>query len=79
MATLHCTIANVSETLFDGAVDSVTVPGTSGEMTIMAHHAPLISPLKDGTITVKIGGDKKTYTITGGVLEISENHASILV
>ena len=43
---LKLTIARVDGPLFDGEVVSVTVPGASGEMTLLAEHAALISPLK---------------------------------
>lgn len=77
---LLLTISRVDAPIFDGEVVSVTVPGIAGEMTILAQHSSLISPLKKGTITLrKQNGDQETFSIESGTLEISQNHATILV
>lgn len=76
---LFATIASVSEPLFSGEVESVTVPGVSGEMTILAHHEPLTTTLKAGSVTVRVNGEKKQFNITHGVLEISDNSVNILL
>ena len=38
-------ILSPERTLFSGEVESVTLPGTLGEFTVLRHHAPLISSL----------------------------------
>lgn len=77
---LQLTVSRVDGPIFQGEVISVTLPGIAGEMTILAHHTPLISPLKKGTITiVKVGGEKEVIEIESGTLEISQNNATILI
>lgn len=77
---LQLTITRVDGPLFDGEVVSVTVPGVAGEMTILAHHSALISPLKKGSITVrKTDSTQEIFEIESGTLEISNNHATVLV
>ena len=76
---LQVTIAKVSETLFEGVADSLKVPGTDGEMEILAHHEALITTLKTGTITLRSNGTKEEYKIDSGVLEVSNNKAVVLV
>ena len=77
---LQLTISRVDAPVFDGEVISITVPGTSGEMTILAQHTALISPLKKGTITIKkTDGTQETIAIESGTLEISQNHATVLI
>ena len=44
-------------TLFSGEVDSVIVPGVDGEFQMLNNHAPVVSNLKEGTITIE--GDLK--------------------
>lgn len=78
--TLKLTIARVDGPVFDGEVISVAVPGVSGAMEILAHHQALISPLRAGTITyVSVDGTKVEVVITSGTIEISNNHATILL
>ena len=77
---LKLTVAKVDAPVFDGEVVSVHVPGVDGEMEIFADHTALISPLKTGTVTIKKNdGDSETHNIESGTLEISNNHATILV
>lgn len=78
--TLHLVISSVSQNLFDGAALSATLPGTAGELTILANHEPLISTLKSGKITVRVPNkEDQTFDISGGVLEVSGERAVVLV
>jgi F-type H+-transporting ATPase subunit epsilon len=78
--TLNLTIARVDGPVFAGEVVSVTVPGTEGEMTLLADHAALVSALKAGTITYELpSGEAITHDITSGTLEVRNNHATILI
>lgn len=77
---LKLTISRVDGPIFDGEVIGVTVPGIAGEMTILANHSALISPLKKGTITIrKENSEIEEIQIEQGTLEISNNHATILI
>lgn len=77
---LNLTITKVDAPIFSGAVLSVQVPGTLGQMEIMANHTALISPLKEGVITIKQpDGAKETHQINSGTIEVSHNHATILI
>lgn len=77
---LKLTVSRVDAPVFDGEVISVHVPGEAGEMEIMANHEPLISPLKEGVIIIrKVDGGHETHSIESGTLEISHNHATILI
>ncbi len=78
--TLQLTISRVDGPVFDGEVLAVTLPGIAGEMTLLASHAPLISPLKKGTLTyTQIHGEKNSLEIEGGTLEVSLNRATVLI
>ncbi len=77
---LQLTIARVDAPVFSGAVVSVTVPGSEGEMTLLADHAPLMSALRAGTITIrKEDGTSEDFPVTSGTLEVSHNTVTILL
>jgi F-type H+-transporting ATPase subunit epsilon len=77
---LNLTISRVDEPIFDGEVLSVTLPGIAGEMTILPNHSALISPLKKGIVSYKkVDGEVERLQIESGTLEISQNHATVLV
>ncbi len=77
---LKLTISRVDEPVFDGEVLFVTVPGASGDMTILANHTALISPLKKGVVHYRQeDGTDARIEIVSGTLEISQNHATVLI
>jgi F-type H+-transporting ATPase subunit epsilon len=65
--------------LLSEEAEMVTVPGTEGDMGVMAGHMPLISTLRPGVIDVKGGtnGDERFYVI-GGFVEISPSKLTVL-
>ena len=72
-------IAQVNKVLFDGSADSITVPASDGEMTILPHHEPFISTLEKGNILVKAGDKTETFEILRGILEINANECTIIL
>jgi len=65
--------------IYEGGATSVTLPGTLGFFEILNHHAPIISTLEDGKVTVRDGSAKEeVFFIKGGVVEASNNKVIIL-
>jgi F-type H+-transporting ATPase subunit epsilon len=65
--------------IFEGEATSVTFPGTLGFFEILNHHAPIISTLEDGKVTVRNGSAKEeVFFIKGGVVEASNNKVIVL-
>ena len=80
MKLFQLTISRVDMPLFSDEVVSVTVPGAAGDMTLLANHSAIISPLRSGTIVIKKEDEEEeTFTIESGTLEMSNNQATILV
>ena len=48
---LRLKIVSPEKIVFNGEVQSVTVPGTAGEFEILVDHAPIISSLEKGKVT----------------------------
>lgn len=63
--------------VFEGEVTSVTVPGTMGSFEILNNHAPIISTLEDGKLTVR-GAKSEHFFIKGGVVEVNNNKVMVL-
>lgn len=77
---MRVTIARVHENLFSGDAESLTVPTTDGEITVLADHEPLVATLKRGTVTVrKSGAALERFTVESGVLEVSGGQATVLL
>lgn len=77
---LKLTVARVDGPVFDGEVISVAVPGVAGDMELLAGHEALISPLKNGEVRIKkTDGTTESFGVISGTLEVSHNHATILI
>ena len=59
-------------------VNSVTVPGLSGEMQILPGHAALISELKTGVLSYSQDGRTQQLHVSGGFVEVSDDRVSVL-
>ncbi len=64
--------------LFESDAESVIVPGEEGQMTILGRHAPLLSTLTKGSVNVATGSGNKSFDITEGFIEVSEDSVTIL-
>ena len=80
MRTFHLIVTAVGGAQFDGEAVSVTVPGSAGEMTLLAGHEPLVTTLKRGTITARgAGAGEQKIDIQGGVMECVGNLVTVLL
>ena len=78
--TFRLVIATVSETKFDGAAVSATMPGEEGEFTLLLNHEPFVTTLKKGTIVVRqSGGANRDFPVESGVVECSGGRAVVLL
>ncbi len=59
-------------------VDMVTVPGLGGELGILPGHTPLISQLQTGVLTYVQDGKSFPLHVSGGFVEVREDHVSVL-
>ena len=76
---MHLEIITPDETLFEGKVTLIQVPGSKGQFQVLQYHAPIISTLEKGRIKVEEnGGNPQYFEITGGVIEVQRNKAIIL-
>ncbi len=75
---LHVTIVSPEQTLFEGQVDSITVPGEKGRFEILKDHAPIISSLTAGTLVCR-GAEAFEMEVRGGFIEVAHNRVSVCV
>jgi len=57
----------------------VVVPGTEGDFTVLAGHAPVISTIRPGVIAASLG-DSRTVRlfVKGGFAEVDQNRLTVL-
>jgi F-type H+-transporting ATPase subunit epsilon len=71
MATFHFDLVSPEKLLFSGEVDQVDVPGTEGYFGVLAGHAPMVSALRPGVMTVFVNGQEQKMVVLGGFAEVS--------
>ncbi len=64
--------------MFSDDIDVLTTPTTQGEISIMAHHVPLVTMIAPGEIKIKKNKEISFMTITGGFIQVTGNKVTIL-
>lgn len=65
--------------VFEGEVESVTLPGTIGSFTVLNNHAPIISSLESGIIAYKGANGQVEIAVRSGFAEVRDNILSVCV
>ena len=76
---LQLKIVSPEKVEYDGAVESVLVPGTAGQFEILNDHAPIISTLQKGVVEYATKEGKVSLNILGGFVEVQKNVVSLCV
>ena len=77
--TFRCDIVSAGGEIFSGQIESMIAHGELGDLGINFGHAPLITSLKPGPITLTaLGGGKEVFYISGGYLEVQPNTVNVL-
>ncbi len=64
--------------LYEGEATYLGLPGSDGSLGILSHHAPLVTTLRKGEITLKTDDEEMTFEVNGGTVEVLNNHVTIL-
>ncbi len=57
----------------------VVVPGTEGDFGVLPGHAPLISSIRPGVITIDTAdGKQRKIAVTGGIAEVVPERCTVL-
>lgn len=81
MTPFLLTIITPEKVVFNEQVVSLTAPGQLGYLGILAHHAPLMTSLIPGKLTLRKGNSGEqtiVMAVDGGFLEFSHNQATLL-
>lgn len=77
--TFEVRILTPERSVFTGQAEHLLAPGSQGYLGILAHHAPLMTGLRAGSLSVRTAeGVEHSYRVEGGFLEVSNNSARVL-
>ena len=72
-------ILTAEKKLYEGRVNSITVPGSKGSFTILHNHAPVIATLDKGQVKIQPAESKsEVIDIEGGIIEVKKNTIIVL-
>jgi F-type H+-transporting ATPase subunit epsilon len=76
---LNVEIVSPEHLILSEQVGSVSVPGREGYFTVMGDHAPMMTTLKPGFVTVTgTSGDARTFYVKGGFADVSPEGLTVL-
>jgi len=77
--TLYASIYTIDRKLFEGEADSITLPGSDGELGVLPTHIPLITALQRGTIKIRQGTKNEFIDIIGGFVEVQPESRVVIL
>ncbi len=79
MNTFTLTVVTPERSVFEGEGRHVSARNHEGYFGLLARHAPFITVLEEGTLTLDLSDDsRQEFSIRGGCLEFSDNTCTIL-
>ncbi|HXX26643.1 MAG TPA: F0F1 ATP synthase subunit epsilon [Pseudolabrys sp.] len=78
MASLHFELVSPEKLVFSGEVDQVDIPGIEGDFGVLAGHAPLVTTLRPGILTVHAASGEQKIVVLGGFAEVSAQGLTVL-
>ena len=78
MATFHFDLVSPERMVFSGEVEHVVVPGSEGEFGVLAHHAPFVSMLRPGILSILGPGTPQRIVVGGGFAEVAPEGLTVL-
>lgn len=78
MDTFQIEIATPEKLVASQQAESAQIPGKDGYMGVLPGHAALLSELGAGELSFTLSGRTDRYNVTGGYVEIRDNHVRIL-
>ncbi|MBO9100106.1 MULTISPECIES: F0F1 ATP synthase subunit epsilon [Rhizobium] len=79
MADFKFELVSPERLLLSEMVTAVVIPASEGEMTVMANHAPTMTTIKPGVVSVRSStGAKKDYVVFGGFADVLPTGCTLL-
>ena len=65
--------------IFEGEIKEAVFPGSEGEFGVLDGHAPLVTTLSPGTITIKKDATEEVVAVNWGYVEVHPDRVNVLV
>ncbi len=75
---MRVTVISPERSIFDGTATAVVAPAYDGKVGILPRHAPFMTLLGDGTLTVREGSLARTFRVRGGFLQVADDMVRVV-
>ena len=75
---MRVTVISPEAAMFEGDADAVTAPAFDGDVGILPNHAPFMTLLGTGRLTVRRGDVVSRFMIQGGFLQVVDNRVRVV-
>jgi len=75
---LHFSLVSPVREVYVGEVDQVDASGTEGDFGVLAGHAPFMTTLREGFVTVHEGEHLRRFEVQGGFADVTPQGLTIL-
>ncbi|HEX3928715.1 MAG TPA: ATP synthase F1 subunit epsilon [Gemmatimonadales bacterium] len=75
---MHVTVISPEAAVYEGEATAVTAPAFDGEVGILTNHAPLMTVLGNGVLTVRGADTTRRFRVHGGFLQVVRNNVRVL-
>ncbi len=75
---MRVTVISPEAAIFDGEADVVIAPAFDGQVGILPRHAPFMTLLGKGPLTVRAGSETHKFTVNGGFLQAVNNTVRVV-
>ena len=77
MAIFEISLVSPEALVFFGEVEQVDLPGTEGDLGVLAGHAPIVAALRPGIVRMIADGKNEEFVVLGGIAEFSQSTLNI--
>lgn len=79
MAGMHVRVVSPDRIVFEGDASAMVAPAWDGAVGILPGHAPMLSLIGSGELSVeRPGGGSDTFHVAGGVLKVENDQVTLL-
>jgi len=75
---LNFSLVSPEREIYSGLVDQVDAPGVEGDFGVLPDHAPFMTALREGVVTVIEGGSRRRFDVHGGFADVTPAGLTIL-
>ena len=76
---MHLSLISPEKVVFTGDAEMIVIPGAKGDFGVLDRHAPFMTMLREGLVTLYQNGQKsQSFTISGGFCEVTPDACVVL-